>query len=114
MESQGILTKVESATHVHPAFFAKKPNGDLRLLVNAVYLNNPLIDELLYQVLAYMVFTAIQFIGGHIQCRLDPKFAKYVHMVLPWTTYRYNVMPQRLKTSVKAFQGVLQCLYLDI
>ena len=38
MLEAGILTKVESAKHTHPAFLAKKPNGDLQILINAVYL----------------------------------------------------------------------------
>ena len=37
MVADGILSKVNSVIHTHPAFFAVKPNKTLRLLINAVY-----------------------------------------------------------------------------
>ena len=37
MVAEGILEKVFDASYTLPGFFEKKPNGDLRLLINAVY-----------------------------------------------------------------------------
>ena len=123
MVDSGILTRVKSALHTHPAFFGIKPNKTLRLLINAVYLNQfllrravhiPTIDELLYQVTACMIFTALDLTGGYNQVKLDPEFAKYVNIVLPFGTYQYNVMPQGLKTSVEAFQGLMRAILGDL
>eukprot|EP00834_Sanchytrium_tribonematis_P007279 NODE_637_length_5155_cov_0.185127.p1 type:complete len:324 gc:universal NODE_637_length_5155_cov_0.185127:1984-2955(+) len=120
MVKEGILTKFLSASYTHPGFFAVKLNGDLRLPINAVYLNQflsrravyiPSIDELLYKVCKNMFFTALDQTGAYNQLRLDPVFAKYVCVVFPWGTYKYNRMPQGLKTSVEAFQGVMIGLF---
>ena len=120
MVKAGILVKVSGASHTHPGFFGKKPNRELRLLINAVYLNEflarkavhiPSIDDLLYQVGENMFFTSLDQIGAYNQLRLDPEFFKYVCIVFPWGVYMYLRMPQGLKTSVEAYQGVMVELF---
>eukprot|EP00834_Sanchytrium_tribonematis_P004904 NODE_266_length_11332_cov_0.554705.p8 type:complete len:144 gc:universal NODE_266_length_11332_cov_0.554705:6399-5968(-) len=119
MIKEGMLKEVSGASHTVPGFFAVKPNGELRLLMNAKYLNRflarrsvhiPTINELLYRITRCLIFTAIDLTGGYNQVRIDESFAKFVNITLPFGTYRYLRMPQGLCTSVEAFQEIMQSL----
>ena len=61
MIKDGFIKRVDSAVYTYPAFFQAKPNGKLRFLFNAKYLNQhlarraviiPTIDELIYRITA--------------------------------------------------------------
>ena len=91
MVEQGFIRPVHSSVYNNPAFFQMKPNGTLRLLFNAKYINEhlarravviPTIDQLLYNLGEGMWFTAIDQTGAYNQLLVNPIFGKYLVFTL--------------------------------
>eukprot|EP00834_Sanchytrium_tribonematis_P004163 NODE_189_length_13483_cov_0.581067.p9 type:complete len:137 gc:universal NODE_189_length_13483_cov_0.581067:3041-3451(+) len=99
MIKEGILKEVSGASHMVPGFFAVKPNGESRLLMNARYLNRflagrsvhiPTINELLYRITRCMISTAIDL----TKVRIDESFAKFVNITLPFGIQIFKNAPR--------------------
>ena len=138
MESQGVIAKVHKPTEWVSRMVANvKRNGDLRICIDPLHLNEalmremhplPVIDDILPDISGASVFSKFDLRNGYWHCQLDEHSSMLTTFQTPNGRYRWLRLPFGLCTSSEIFQkrlhqvlegldncicvGIRRCIYV--
>lgn len=118
LENKKIIQKC-FASFVSPAFFIKKANGELRLVIDYRDLNKcnipqqfpiPKIHDQLTQLNGSTVFSQLDLKSGYYQIQMDENDIHKTAFIISNQTYCFNVMPFGLSSAPATFQRAMMDL----
>ena len=114
------IIKKQTSSYTSSAFTVPKPDGTNRMVVDYSktlnkwierhYFHIPTIDDLLYHIVALMIFTKLDCRSGFSHIGLDEESQQYTAFSLPWGTYIWNRMPMGIATTPEAFQEFMNSI----
>ncbi|KAF9746894.1 Retrovirus-related Pol polyprotein from transposon opus, partial [Nosema granulosis] len=109
--------------YTSPAFFRKKKNNDLRLILDYKNINNyieddsfvlPKIDDCLQEMGENTYFSQLDLQNGFNQIRISDESRKYTSFMLLGRQYQYKRIPFGIKPGPKIFQRYITNILHDV
>ena len=117
LESLGIIQKQDQPTDwVSPIAIAPKPNGDIRVCLDPVYLNKaiqrehytiPTTQEILSRIGTSKFFSVVDATSGFHQVELTPESSRLTTFITPLGRYSYTRLPFGLTSSAEVYHKVM-------
>eukprot|EP00057_Strongylocentrotus_purpuratus_P006656 XP_011661130.1 PREDICTED: uncharacterized protein K02A2.6-like [Strongylocentrotus purpuratus] len=119
LEGLGYIEKVVEPTEwVSGLVTVQKPNGNIRVCIDPLYLNKalkrghyplPVIEDVLPHMSKAQVFTKADCKEGFLQIELDDESTRLTTFQTPWGRYKWNRMPFGISPAPEIFQQQLDC-----
>jgi hypothetical protein len=123
LEALGLLTQIASSEWAAPTFIIPKKNNTVRVITDFRGLNKclvrkpypiPKIPDIFRGMEKFQYATTIDLNMGYYSMPLDEEAKKLCVISLPWGLYRYEVLPQGIKSATDIFQQRMNALYYDM
>ena len=117
MKETGVLEGISEPTEwVSPIVPVVKPNGQIRICVDVMKLNQnvereryiiPTIDDIIHKVKDSKVFSKLDAASGYHQIPLDEASAKLTTFITPFGRFYFKRVPFGISSGPEIFQRLL-------
>ena len=117
------IIEPSNSQYSSPAFFIKKKNNDLRLVINYQPINKyieddpwtlPKIDDCLIDMCSNRYFSQLDLQNGYNQIKIHRNYRKYTAFNIFCRQYQYKRLPFGIKPGPKLFQRYISEILGDI
>lgn len=124
METAQVIQKVDEPTEwVNPIVLVGKPDRDIRICLDPVYLNEaimrehcklPTFEEITAHLQGTTVFSTLDANKGFYQIRLDEESSKMTTFSTPYGRYRFLRMPFGISSAPEIFHKTFKAIFEGI